>query len=172
MRSLEESVQRLETLAGKLNKATDKLNEQIEAFERRLSVTRIGLEIWLGDDPIPADPLDEDRSLGHYIVGWSKIGDWRLATYKRTPPEGYNGDWDVSEAQPLVNAPRHVRMRALPLVLSIVERLGNEAERWLSDVEKALNGTPELGPPPADDEIPVRRHEKLTPRRHEKLTPA
>jgi hypothetical protein len=28
MRSLEESVRRLEGLAGKLNKATDKLNEQ------------------------------------------------------------------------------------------------------------------------------------------------
>ena len=144
MRSLEESVRRLERLAGKLNQATDKLNEQIEAFEKRLTLTRIGLEIWLADESekIPADPLGEDQSLGYYSVGWAKLGDsWRLAAYKvewRDAGYGSDSGWIAAEPQPLVNAPRHVRMRALPLVLSIVERLGSEAERWLKGIQAAI----------------------------------
>jgi hypothetical protein len=155
MRSLNESVRRLEDLASKLNEATDKLNEQIEAFEERLSATRIGLELWLNDesDRIAADALG-DWDDGYYVVGWAKIGDaWHLAVRRWR----WNNDEGAMTApttpQLLTNAPRHVRMRALPLVLYIVERLGNEAERWLEDVEKALNGTPEL-PTPGDDDIP------------------
>jgi len=157
MRSLDESVQRLDELASRLNQATDKLNDQIEAVEQRLSATRIGLEVWLGDDRIPADPLRESET-DFFTVGWTKLGEgWRLAA-RKTEFSEFSGDWNTLDPQPLTNAPRHVRMQALPLVLNIVERLGNEAERWLRDVEHAINGSPAMPPAPelplAEDDIP------------------
>jgi len=160
MRSLDQSVQRLSNLASKLNEATDKLNEHLAAAERRLSETRIGLDVWLNDgaDRVPADPIAENNE-DFFIVGWTKLGEqWRLVAQKFEHDFATTG-FRTAGPQPLMNAPRHVRMRALPMVVTIVERLGDEAERWLSDVEKALAGSPTPpsafdGGPPIDDDIP------------------
>ena len=143
MTAMDQSIQRLADAAKKLNEATDSLNDRITEIETGIRGVRVGLETWHAEPMEASTTHPEDV----FQVGWAKLGsEWRLAC---RPIEGewveYEGNgWFelskvVDEAQPLVNAPRTIRIFAIPKVKDLIDSLANEAEKCLDAIVPLLD---------------------------------
>lgn len=150
MPSIEESLDRLAGVAGRLNQETDTLNWVIEAVENRLQSMNLGVTCW---DEALLDAEDEpgESTLTRYMHGWvvghTKIDDrWRLAVKQVRTEDGYfEGDlncpyrnvYDISEPKPLIRASRLVRVQAVGRLGELVERLAEQVTRYVEEIGQA-----------------------------------
>jgi hypothetical protein len=119
-------------MAVERDETSERLNERIEAFERRIADRTVEMVEWGGD-------LVEGGSWigggeGH-IVGYERFGgQWRIV-FKRVrgvPTPTDSSMWkreDLDESQPLVTAPLDFRISAARLLEVFVDRLIEKARQ-------------------------------------------
>lgn len=115
---IQESIEKLSVVAARLNDATDGLTKKLEALEKKIAQTRVGVVIWL-DIPMKSDPNEPASSQASWKLGYTKYGDnWRLLVspeHKSWPPF------------PLLKAPRMVRVEACKMLPRLIEMLTERA---------------------------------------------
>lgn len=143
MKDLIAALSTLETTAKKLNAASDELNEIIAMLEARLVKMGIGVTVWLDDDEISVariveydddedDDVEDEREPLGWRLGYARHGrEWRLKAV-----DGHGVE------MPLCNAPRHIRLGALPLFPKLLQELNTRAQTHLAQLAaaKALVG--------------------------------
>ena len=146
--SLKDSLAKLEAASVRLNESSDSLNDLIVSLEERLGDLNVGIRLW--DDAI-FDQTDQEPEHGKksliegYAIGYEKLGDqWRVAFkrvrhWEEVDRYGYEvaTQIDVSDVQPLLNAPRHVRMMAAGRFEALIENLASTATKYADSVENA-----------------------------------
>jgi len=140
--SLDVSARRLADLSRQLNDYTDRLNARLLHIEEDLRNAGLGLDLWL--DPITGRTPDgtEER----FRIGWTKSREWGF--FWESYRDDGQPDW-----QPLLNAPRWVRVAAFPHVAALIERLAVMAKEALDELEpiaKDLPPAPDDGPSDED----------------------
>lgn len=150
-----EKLDRVSSLASKLNNATDDLNATIAKIEERLK--GIGLAVWvdLTLDERNTRAHADDGGDGYYVhttiawdLGYAKVGDaWRIAAKRCTGTattrdgaidDSVDREWsDDGEPVALVTAPRSVRVAAVKYLDDLLDKIAQQAERFIADVEAA-----------------------------------
>jgi hypothetical protein len=148
------SLNELSDLSRKLNQKSDKTNSIITTINKKLAVLNFGLEVWLKHPTIKSgdfesvysgqiDRLPRQRSVVY--LGYCNVEDgWQLAAKSGLLVE----DWDKEaeetyteltevEYQPLLRAPREVRVGALPLVPRLLDEIKLKAESLLKAIDEA-----------------------------------
>lgn len=105
--------------AARLNRASDELNEAIEAFDDRLQRASIGVTVWLDD-------RDAAMSDG-WRLGYAKLdGAWRVVARK-----------EQGDVVALTSAPRAIRVEAVWRFERLIFALAAEVDRYAANVEAA-----------------------------------
>lgn len=102
--------------AAELNTASDALTTSILRVESELKKVSSGVQTWV--------EIDEDYELGNAKIG----GIWGLAIREREPGKE---SWRFCEA------PRKARVRAVPKILNLLERMVVVAREMTRDVSQA-----------------------------------
>lgn len=149
MNPIEESLDRLAVVAGRLNQETDTLNWVIEAVESRIQSMNLGVTAWderlLNAESEPNDSGAVDRTRG-WVVGHVKIKDaWRLAAKQVCVEHGffegdtscpYRNEYDMAEPIPLLRASRVVRVEAVSRLEALLERLMKIAHSYVEHIDR------------------------------------
>jgi hypothetical protein len=133
--------------AEKLNAASDRLNNTLNAFEQTLVKANIGLEVWLSwsqfkplRTPTPELTSWEDQVFTTCTVvelGFAKLPDgWHLAARELFIQSGEMRSLQKGP-YPLAQASRQERIAALPLLPALIERLQNATDQANADIEEA-----------------------------------
>ena len=155
MTALKDAMSKLETVAATLNEESDGINAVIEETEAQLAGIGVGLSVWLfvnGEhrlEILPVEELESEEPVGtrhcvrYWVLGYARLGQWQLAvrqalrpvddTRYEPEPEPY---W-VSDPLPLINAPRAVRVEALPLLEDLVVALAEKAKGQVHTIREA-----------------------------------
>ena len=119
-------------MAVERDETSERLNERIEALERRLADRNVEVVEW-GTDLVEGGSWIGGGE-GH-IVGYERFGGMCRIVFKRVrgvPTPTDSSMWkqeDLEESQPLVNAPLDFRMRAARLLEVFVDRLIEQARQ-------------------------------------------
>jgi hypothetical protein len=141
---------RLSEAAGRLNRASDSINQRIANVEARLVEANIGIDAWL-QHPLASSEIARsihgDDSWSSQFLGYTKVdGEWCLAVKVSRFEHGhFQGDSsaryqnEYKEADPvrLARAPRDIRIAALEQIPELVQLLTEEADRRAETIEKA-----------------------------------
>jgi hypothetical protein len=124
---LAQALARARDLKPRLEAATDDLNRCIEAAEAALVSLQLGVRasILMNEDK-------DEPFWGRYLVFGKESKAWRLLIEEGDDhPEG---GWTIT---PLVNASRELRLRAVELLPTLVQKLVSTAEGEIKRVEAA-----------------------------------
>jgi len=156
MTDVESVLSKFKQKAVALNAASDSINDTIAAIERQLVEANAGLEVWLTDagalDETEEEQFTETESVQwtKTFLGFAKLGPgvegWHLAVRPHTfvGEISYDGstpsepeDTGGGHATPLSQASRQIRIKALELLPTLIERLGKAADEALKTIEDA-----------------------------------
>jgi hypothetical protein len=140
-----DSMARLQQKADRLNAELESIDDAINAVEKKIAATNVGLTAWVDLQKDLETRRDEDESCRYYKtlqLGWTEIdGMWCLAVRTMLERHDEDGEWldaeVVSQPSPLAGAPRVVRIRAAEQLHALVERLEYEAETAYDAIRKA-----------------------------------
>lgn len=140
----------LKQRAERLNSATDATNALIASVEKQVVDTNIGIEVWLPIALAASDETGSPRGETSQVVerlGYAKVsGAWCFATKKIQVTSGffegdtscpYTSEHLIAEPEALRKASRDVRLRALELIPTLLERLTERADESLRVIELA-----------------------------------
>ena len=135
------SLEQLSKTAISLNKASDRLNQAINQLNESLKKLNLGVSSWVtffSDDEGPFSDWHE--------IGYGKVnGKWGIAIIKSfedlTAREGNQletTEWQFSEA------PREMRIQAIPFLAKVIEQLNNDAEKTTQVINEKTSDAEEL----------------------------
>jgi hypothetical protein len=126
---------RLEELSTQLNASSDALSESIKRLEAKLASLRLGISVWL-EEPIDTYLYQGDRI--STFLGYTRVnGKWCLAL--RDDSNEIIGDPELeAPLQPLLQASRENRIKALQLMPAMIVSLETAAEAELKTVQLAM----------------------------------
>ena len=126
---------RLEELSIQLNESSDALSESIKRLEARLASLRLGVSVWL-EEPIETYMYQDDCF--KVFFGYAKVnGTWCLALHDDS--NDVIGDpEDDARLQPLQQASRENRIRALRHIPELIKALEVAAEAELKTVQSVM----------------------------------
>lgn len=145
MAELKTSLERLETLATRLNNETDQVNALIARVEDRLTKLSLGVSIWLELEgwPVLLDAVSSEPVCGEQL-GYSKVGDrWRIAVrtvfvhHRSVEGDDFLELRNVSEPRPLLESSRVTRVEACAHLTLLVDELAKKVEGFLNALEIA-----------------------------------
>jgi hypothetical protein len=119
---------RLVDSAAKLNKVSDQLTTQIEQIDAALRPLNLGVTAWV----TITESSDEDGNWTEEKLGYVRIGSrWGVALLTRT---GMRGDPNEPEEtfSAFADAPRQLRIRAVPHIPKLIDQLSVEAEAMIA----------------------------------------
>jgi hypothetical protein len=127
---------RLEELSTQLNASSDALSESIKRLEAKLASLRLGISVWL-EEPIDTYLYQDDRI--STFLGYTRVnGKWCLAL--RDDSNEIIGDPELeAPVQPLLQASRENRIKALQLMPAMIVSLETAAEAELKTVQLAMD---------------------------------
>jgi len=148
-----DTINELSDLSRKLNEKSDKTNSVITKINKKLSALNLGLEVWLEWD------LENDnyhkvyqgqigllpRQKSVTYVGYCNVETgWQLATKTGQLIEDYDKDseevfTELTEVnfKPLLKEARETRVKALPLVPRLLDRVKQQAESLIKSIDEA-----------------------------------
>ena len=150
-----ETINGLSRLSEKLNKKSNQLNSIISTANSKLAKLNLGAEVWLLREPIQVgdfhDTYDDecehriDRWRSATILGYSKVDDeWELSVKEVTfqtqfNPPGNDYEEVVNPKEPvsLLQASREVRINAMRVLPTLLDRLEKAANLLLESIQKA-----------------------------------
>jgi hypothetical protein len=124
---LAQALARARDLKPRLEAATDDLNRSIEAAEAALVSLQLGVRA-----STLMDGNKDDSLWGRYLAFGKESKAWRLLIEEGELDE--EESWTVT---PLVNASRELRLRAVELLPTLVQKLVSTAEAEIKRVEAA-----------------------------------
>jgi len=142
----------LRSLSSKLNEASDNLNAIIPELNATLQAMNIGVAVWLDpilDERIVAPDYDQthpntpddaspDHCIGGYELGYACCGDsWQLCVREITWNKTVGEYFYQGPPEPLLNAPRVVRLQACARFDSLIQALHATVDRYLNDIKQA-----------------------------------
>lgn len=151
MANVEENLKVLEEVSTKLSEATDELSRELERVESRLNQLNVGVTAWLPN-------LLCTTSMGHtdgcvqkeaYRFGYAK-GNRGWGFYVKKVLITYSSLEDTAPyttdelRHHLADAPRKVRVEALPLLGDLIEALAEKAKTFLEGIKAARKQVPPL----------------------------
>jgi hypothetical protein len=123
---------RLEELSTQLNASSDALSESIKRVEAKLASLRLGVSVWL-EEPIDTSFYCDDRL--ETILGYTKVdGKWCLAL-RDNANDAIGNPEDSTVTQPLQQASREYRIKALQHIPELIKALEAAAEAELKAVQ-------------------------------------
>jgi hypothetical protein len=150
-----DTINELSDLSRKLNEKSDKTNAVITKINKKLSALNLGLEVWLEWD------LEDDnyhkvfqgqigllpRQKSVTYLGYCNVETgWQLATKTGCLIEDYDKDseevfTELTEVifKPLLKEARETRVKALPLVPRLLDRVKQQAESLIKSIDEAEN---------------------------------
>jgi uncharacterized FlaG/YvyC family protein len=135
------SFERLSKTAISLNAASDRLNQAIEKLNESLKKLNLGISSWVSFYVLEEGPFSEVHEIGYGKIN----GTWGVGIKKtiedQTQPQGYQIDeteWQFSEA------PRDMRIQAIPHLNKVVEKLNEDADRTTQLIKERTQDTEEL----------------------------
>jgi hypothetical protein len=156
MVAIRDALREMEKVAAKLNEESDSLNEIIDKVEKSLADAGAGVEVD-GDAQFRWErfPLgDGEDGEAVYSLGYRRFSNgWRIAAVRTfygkvladvdtdrwipystsdARPEHVE-NWEIS-CEPLVSAPRQVRIEAFPLLERLVEQINEQMKRYLMNI--------------------------------------
>lgn len=155
-----ETISELTRLASELNEQSNNLNALITSLNEKLGAMNFGLETWnyetIAGDNYKEDYDDDGRLVDKYRraseLGYAKVEDvWQLAVREVTrkvdleSPGEYEYSVNVEYPSPLLKASREARIRALPLVRTLLDRLRDEAKDLLNAIAEGKKLAVKLG---------------------------
>jgi len=118
-------LRRLALGAAKLNEVSDKLTAQIEQIEAALKRLNLGVEAWVA----VLDREDEGGNCAREEIGYTRIGNrWGVAL---RAVSGVRGEYGEETFSAFADSPRQQRIRAVPYVSALLEKLSAEAEAMI-----------------------------------------
>ncbi|MFI5094912.1 MAG: hypothetical protein ACHQIK_15830 [Candidatus Acidiferrales bacterium] len=131
------SLEQLSKTAISLNSASDRLNRAIEQLNEALRKLNLGISSWVSFYVYEEGPLSDVHEIGYGKVN----GRWGIGIKKtfddQAQPDGYQteiSEWHFSEA------PREMRIQAIPLLHKVIEKLNEDAEHTTNEItEQTIN---------------------------------
>ena len=133
----------LAATAANLNDASKKLSELIERIDDALQRLNLGVSAWVtvqcGDDVDDSAVYSWSEQLGYNRIGRK----WGL-TLRRI--EGYEGTLESIEEEkwPFNDAPRSLRIMAVPKIPELIKKLDREAQEMVEQVSASINSAAPL----------------------------
>src|SRR5262245_23899062 len=129
----------LSQAADTLNTESNHINQLIQRFEERLRQTNVGLEVWCGAfltsspvDIVSPDGETSEPGCEETHLGWAKgFKGWELMV-SVWEFQQQDGEWEhtrTHSVEPLRQASRDLRIKALEHFPDLLERLTSEAEK-------------------------------------------
>lgn len=120
------SLEQLSKTALSLNKASDRLNQAISQLNEALKKLNLGISSWVSFYVYEDGPITDVHEIGYAKAN----GKWGIAIKKTFEdvfqPEGHQVD--VTEWQ-FCEAPREMRIAAIPYLSQVIEQLSKDAEK-------------------------------------------
>lgn len=133
--------EQLSKTASSLNVASDRLNQAVEKLNESLRKLNLGVSSWVSFCVWEEGPDSEVHEIGYGKIN----GNWGIGIKRtiedQTQPEAYRVDesqWVFSEA------PRDMRIQAIPYLNKVVEKLNQDAERTTQLIKERTQDTEEL----------------------------
>jgi septation ring formation regulator EzrA len=148
------SLEQLSKTAISLNKASDRLNQAINQLNEALRKLNLGVSSWV---TFYSDSDGEGPFSDWSEIGYGKInGKWGIGIRKSfedlSADEGNQLD---STEWPFSEAPREMRIEAIPFLPKVIEQLNNDAEKTtqilnekIGDAEKLAEAIEAILDPP------------------------
>jgi hypothetical protein len=151
-----DSINELSDVSRKLNEKSDKTNSVITKINKKLAALNLGLEVWLEWDDLENDNFHKvyqgqigllPRQKSVTYLGYCNVETgWQLATKTGCLIEDYDKDSEEVFTQltevtfkPLLNEARETRVKALPLVPRLLDRVKQQAESLIKSIDEAEN---------------------------------
>lgn len=140
---LKHAVERLRALSPKLNKTTDDANRTVQTVEKFLvEECSIGLVAQV-DEPgymgkSPYYQIGFDRLDGKFRIVVTTV-QWFSDDQKPVSQNADDADRYTEEVAAWASCPRAVKLRTLPLLPSLLEKLASEAEQAIETTDEAVN---------------------------------
>ncbi len=175
-----DTINELSDLSRKLNEKSDKTNAIITKINSKLAALNFGLEVWYEQDiegdnfrkvyPGQQGLLPRQKSVTY--LGYCNVETgWQLATKVGQLIEDYDQDsretfTELTEVdfKPLLKEAREVRVKALPLVPRLLDKVKQQAESLIEsieDAEKAADALTGGGPNTSSDRLELREFGRL-----------
>ncbi len=124
---------RLVDSAAKLNKVSDQLTTQIEQIDAALKSLNLGVAAWV----TVTSTEDEDGNCVVEELGYVRIGNrWGVALKTASGVRGEQGDGTFSA---FADAPRQLRIRAVPHIPKLIDQLSVEAEAMVAKLSPEVD---------------------------------
>ena len=135
------SLEQLSKTAISLNSASDRLNRAIEQLNEALRKLNLGISSWVSFYVYEEGPWSDVHEIGYGKIN----GRWGIGIKKtfedQARPEGYQvevSEWQFSEA------PRDMRIQAMPLLHKVIEKLNENAENTTTEIAERTMDAEEL----------------------------
>jgi hypothetical protein len=146
------SLEQLSKTAISLNKASDRLNQAINSINEALKKLNLGVSSWVTFSSTGEGPFSDWNEIGYGKIN----GKWgigiRRCSEDLTADEGNQLD---STEWPFSEAPREIRIEAIPFLPKVIEQLNKDAEKTTqvlnektSDAEKLAQAIDSILDPP------------------------
>ena len=139
--------------AKQLNKASDRVNIELQNVEKILDGANVGLTFWFEETPLEQSdatgdvgPYDTRERTSEYL-GYARVeGKWKLAVKRARKVDGfYQGDMDCpytkvftdGEPTALLKASRDTRLVALRLMPQFLEAFKEKVKQHVAEIEAA-----------------------------------
>lgn len=148
-----DTINELSDLSRRLNAKSDKTNAIISKINEKLAAMNFGLEVWYEQDiegdnfrkvyPGQQGLLPREKSVTY--LGYCNVEDgWQLATKTGQLIEDYDQDSQETfkeltdvDFKPLLRESREVRVKAVPLVPRLLDKVKQQAELLIKSIEDA-----------------------------------
>jgi len=127
---------RLVESAAKLNKVSDQLTTQIEQIDAALRGLNLGVTAWV----TISSNEDEDGNWSKEQLGYARIGSrWGVALKTCLGMRGVISDSDDDTFSAFADAPRQLRIRAIPHIPKLIDQLSVEAEAMIAKLSPEVD---------------------------------
>jgi methyl-accepting chemotaxis protein len=135
------SLEQLSKTAISLNKASDRLNQAINRLNEALKKLNLGISSWVSFYSYDDGPFSDRHEIGYGKVN----GKWGIGIKTifedLSRPEGEQieeAEWSFSEA------PREMRIEAIPYLHKVIEQLNKDAEKTTQAINEKTSDAEEL----------------------------
>jgi len=122
--------------AASLNAATDEMNSSVRKLEAALAKLNLGITSWAKYTDWGEPPYE-----GADYIGYTKWGDKWCVCIRQLTQDYTNPDPDEQDTEKVwafTDAPRHMRIAAVPHLHKMIEKLNEDAAKtWQEIAEKA-----------------------------------
>jgi prefoldin subunit 5 len=127
------SFERLSKTANSLNTASDRLNKAIDSLNDALKKLNLGVASWVTFSMWQNGPLSEVEEIGYAKWG----GKWVITLRKTFDDLNRSGE-DTSEETgwAFTEAPREMRLRAIPHLPKLIDKLNEDAEKATTTINE------------------------------------